>query len=75
MLMQNHHWPTTLLFGKLQVKNSESAILMPAWTVMLGENYCFEVLVFNATVVGVCMVINFFSKDFLLDFAIFSGLS
>lgn len=37
---------------------------MPVWTVMLGENYCFKVSVFNAIVVGACMVISYFSlKD------------
>ena len=45
-------------FGILQVKNSESAILMVAWTGMLGKNYCFMVLVLNATVVGACMAIK-----------------
>lgn len=48
-------------FGKLQVKNSEYAILMPAWTAMLEESFCFEVLVFNAIVVSAYMAINYSS--------------
>ncbi|KAI4300650.1 hypothetical protein L6164_034002 [Bauhinia variegata] len=42
-------------FDSPQMKNSESAILMLAWTAMLGKNYCCEVLVFNAIVIGACM--------------------
>ncbi|WVY97449.1 hypothetical protein V8G54_029600 [Vigna mungo] len=49
------------------VKNSESAILMPAWTAMPEESFCFEVLVFNAIVVGAYMAINYSSLRFLLD--------
>ncbi|RZB91500.1 Retrovirus-related Pol polyprotein from transposon RE2 [Glycine soja] len=56
------------LRGSIRVKNLESAILMLAWTGMLGKSYCLEVLVFNAIVVGACMAISYSSLMFSRGF-------